>query len=172
MNVVTHSKDGTAFFVKPEECIGVEVIGVKLQRKLPAMTKTERAILGHGLRAGPMQFSPRQASRFVEVEMKYIRTVGKATPSERWALEHGFLTVEELHQRQLAAKRFSAKKIKKFITAAGPDRVLAVYDEMTAPATNGATVPTSNGHNQALPPAANDSNDVPDLWGKPPPAPD
>lgn len=168
MNVVTHFKDGTAFFVKPEECIGVEVIGVKLQRKLPAMTKTERAILGHKLRTGPMRFGPRQASRFAEVEMKYIRTVAKATQGEWWALEYGFLTVEDLHARQLAARRRSDAVVDKRIAKIGVDLALASIDRLTAPATNGAEMPpamlATNG--MAAPANNDDDDDEPADWWK------
>ena len=161
--------NGTAPFLKPE------VIGVRLQRKLPAMTKTQRALLGLKLETGSMQFSPRQASRFAEVAMKYIRAAAKAAPGERWAMLCGRLRVEDLHARQLAARRCSPAVVDKRITKSGIDLALASIDRLTAPvtngapATNGAATPTSNGHNQAPPPAANDSNDAPDLWGDSPP---
>jgi hypothetical protein len=125
----------SASFYKPE------VIGTKLQRKLRRMTKTARALLGAELMAGPMQFTPRQASRFVEVEMKFIRAALGATPDEWYALKFGYLSIENLYARQLAARPFSPKKIKKFIAAAGADKILAEIDEMTMPANAAA-----NGH--------------------------
>ena len=143
--------NGTAPFLKPE------VIGVKLQRKLPAMTKTQRALLGLKLETGSMQFSPRQASRFAEVAMKYIRAAAKAAPGERWAMLCGRLRVEDLHARQLAARRCSPAVVDKRITKIGIDLALASIDRLTAPvtngapATNGAATPTSNGHNQVRP---------------------
>lgn len=123
-----------------------EFVGTKLQRKLRKMTKTAKALLGVELTTGPMQFSARQASRFAEVEMKYIRAVRKATPGECWSLKHRYLTVEDLHARQLAARRNSDAQVDKAVTKIGRGLVLAALDRLTTPATNGSATPTSNSH--------------------------
>jgi hypothetical protein len=129
----------SANFYKPE------VIGTKLQRKLPKMTRTARALLGAELMAGPMQFSARQASRFAEVEMKYIRAARKATPGEFWCLQHGYLTIEDVHARHLGARRTSDAVIDKRVSRIGLEQVLASCDRLTAPA-NGAMVRINNTH--------------------------
>ena len=140
---MTIYKDGTTLFVKPE------VVGTKLQRKLPKMSVTQRALLGHELRKGTApvsQFSPRQTAKIVEVPNKLIRAVAAATPFELWRMQHGWVTIEEVHARQVAAKRSADAAVDKAVTKIGKDLVLAALDRLTAPATNGSATPTSNGH--------------------------
>jgi hypothetical protein len=139
--------------VKPQPRL---IDGVKLQLKLPTLSATFRALLGHELQSGAVaitHYSPRQSAMVTESPMALIRAVGKATPLELFAMQ-GVLDIEAAHRQQLANKRRTDAVVDKILVEIGLDRVLAALERLTRPATNGAAVPT-NGHDPA--PAANDN---------------
>ena len=146
--------NGPTAAVKPQPRL---IDGVKLQLKLPTLSATFRALLGHELQSGAVaitHYSPRQSAMVTESPMALIRAVGKATPLELFAMRKGVLDIEAAHRQQLANKRRTDAVVDKILVEIGLDRVLAALERLTRPATNGAAVPT-NGHDPA--PAANDN---------------
>ena len=127
------------------------VLGFKLQRRLPKISATFRALLGNELRTGTAALAhatPRQAATLCQVPMAYLRTVAAATELELKAMQRGEYSVEQLHCERLANSRASDIAVDdiavdRILHEIGFDRVFAWLDRQVKP--NGA-----NGHDHPV----------------------
>jgi hypothetical protein len=148
--------NGPAAAVKPPPRL---IFGERLQRKLPALSPTFRALIGLELQTGVSAVtytSPRQTAALTQVPMVFSRTIAAATPLELAAMRRGNFTVEALHKEQLANRHLTDGAVDKLVVEIGLDRVFAALERLTRPATNGAVVP--NGHDPVLPANDNEGN--------------
>jgi hypothetical protein len=106
---------------------------LQLARRLAEANATEAALIDFDLRTGAIVIVgglPAELTRsFTNVPRGYQCTLAGLLPHERARLRSGWASISEYHNSRTVTDR----KIERFISKAGFDRVFAVLDRQTAP---------------------------------------
>ena len=109
------------------------IVGRRLARRLKDITPDFRALLAHELVAGDVvlhRLTQTQAAALVRVSLPYVSTISRASPEQREDIKRKRLSISSLYNKR---RDLTDDRLEKIITAAGPGRVLAILDKMTAP---------------------------------------
>jgi hypothetical protein len=108
------------------------VHGRKRRRRIENLSAEQRALYGLQLLEGTARPTAAQVAAVVHLSVPYIYAAQRATPMERYGMERGWLSLSALHNAP-RRRRPSDAVIKRGIKRYGPDNVLRILDEMTAP---------------------------------------
>jgi hypothetical protein len=124
------------FLSHPIQNNNAPLSGKYVAERLGQMRSGARAILALSLtRDAPIaRLSRKQAARLTGVSRYSIALAAIATPAEGEALHHGTLSLKDVRKAHARPRNVTDDEISTFIDCAGPDRVLAHLDAMTAPA--------------------------------------
>jgi hypothetical protein len=109
------------------------IVGRRLAKRLKAISPDFRALLAHELVAGEValhRLNQAQASALVRVSRRYVSIIHRASPEQREDIKRKRLSIASLYNKR---RDLSDDRLERIITAAGPGRVLAILDKMTAP---------------------------------------
>jgi hypothetical protein len=138
--------DVSSASIEVNEAVKVEqqLTWPQLARRLAEANATEAALIDHDLRTGAIVIVgglPTGLTRsFTHVPRGYQCTLAGLLPHERARLRSGWASISEYHN----SRTLTDRKIERFITKAGLDRVFAVLDRQTAPTLSRCTQPRTS----------------------------